>query len=75
MNYESVCFGTKDSDFLNPRYTLAKMGSDKQFMLSEEFLNYCLEKQYVEPKDYNEYFDTMTFKIFWEKVSKEWPRQ
>lgn len=68
-------FGTKDSDFENPRHTLAKMGSDKQFTPSNEFLTYCLDKGYVEPKEYNEYFGTITYKIFWKKVSEEWKRK
>lgn len=78
INFMELCnncyFGTKETDFENPRYTLAKMGSDKQFMPSKEFLDYCLEKGYVEAKEYNEYFNTITFKIFWKKVSNEWPK-
>ena len=61
-------------DFLNPRYTLAKMANDLQFTPTEYFLNYCKERNLVTEKSYNKHFGTIQYKIDWKEVEKYWPK-
>lgn len=62
-------------DFLNPRYTLARMANDLQFTPTEYFLNYCKERNLVIEKSHNNHYGTIQYKIDWEEVEKYWPKK
>ena len=64
-----------NKDFKNPRYTLTKMSNNLKFSASEKFVEYCTLKGYIQPKCRIEQYGTIQYRIFWNKVDKEWPKK